>query len=68
MYGCMDVWVYGCVGVYVYMCTCVHVYMCKCVCVCIYLHDQKCYSQLKHISELFAVIGTQHRRPVELFL
>ena len=33
-----------------------------------YHYDQKCYSQPKKKSELFAVIGTQHRRPVELFL
>ena len=32
-----------------------------------YHYDQKCCSQPKK-SELFAVIGTQHRRPVELFL
>ena len=34
----------------------------------VYRYDQKCYSQPKNNSELFAVIGTQHRRPVELFL
>ena len=33
-----------------------------------YHYDQKCYSQPKNNSQLFAVIGTQHRRPVELFL
>ena len=33
-----------------------------------YQHDQTCYSQPKNNSELFAVIGTQHRRLVELFL
>ena len=27
-----------------------------------YHYDQKCYSQPKNNSELFAVIGTQHRR------
>ena len=30
----------------------------------VYHYDQKCYSQPKK-SELFAVIGGQHRRPVE---
>ena len=33
-----------------------------------YHYDQKCYSQPKNNSQLFAVTGTQHRRPVELFL
>ena len=31
-------------------------------------YDQKCYSLSKNMSEFFAVIGTEHRRPVELFL
>ena len=33
-----------------------------------YHYDQKDYSQQTNISELFAVIGTQHRFPVGLFL